>query len=104
MTITDAQKTIGALAATAALAVAGFSYFQPRAEAAEQKKAMAEQQSKDVQDVRAAIKASERRQQLDNLRLKIQLLNSKAKLTADDKNELEFSRELVKKLQLEALQ
>lgn len=99
MSITDAQKTLAALAATAVMAVGAFSYFLPRAEANDLK----EQQVKDVQSVRDSIKAAERRSQLETLRLKIQFLNSKANLTEDDKNELEFSRELVKKLQAESL-
>jgi hypothetical protein len=45
----------------------------------------------------------DRENKIETLRLKIQFLNSKAKLTQDEKDELDFTRSLVKKLQEETL-
>lgn len=92
------------LLALLALGATSVGVFQTRAQANEEKQQIAQQQVKDVAELRAEMKAQARKQELSTLRLRITFLNGKTSLTTDEKDELEFSRELVKKLQAEALQ
>jgi hypothetical protein len=95
VSISDGHKTIAALAGTAVLAVGAFTYFMPRSEAAEQVKA-----------VKAEAQKSNIELRLEIARERLARLNAKAEksaLSADEEDERKFTRELIAKLQAEAL-
>jgi hypothetical protein len=90
MTLSDTHKTIVAVVSIATLAVGGYKYFIPRAEAAEQIAAAKAEQQKSVQELRAEL-----------LLARVKELNAKKERTPDEQLELELNLAQVKAIQAE---
>ncbi len=90
MSISDTHKTLIAVVGIAGLSVAGWNYFLPRGEAAEQIAAAKAEQAKSVEQLRVEV-----------LLNRVKQLNDKAKPTADEQTEKALLMEQIKTMQAE---
>lgn len=93
MTLSDAHKAILSVVGIAGLSIAGYKYFIPRSEAAQQIEAAKKEQAKSVAELRAEI-AMNRVGELNSK-------EAKEPLTPTEKTERELLLEQVKALRAE---
>jgi hypothetical protein len=103
MTLNKCAGIVGSLTVLIGAVLGVTSYFQTKAEAAEVKQQLTAKQEADKAEVRQELKSTVLDLNLKIARANIARLNAKARLTADEKVELEFNRAMVIDLQKRAL-